>query len=65
MGLRPLPPRRASRARAGGGGAGLAIVDSLVRAHGGRVEVRTAPDRGATFRVLLPLNSGVRTEKWP
>ncbi|WP_079035038.1 ATP-binding protein [Streptomyces hirsutus] len=56
-----------SRARAGGGGAGLglAIVGSLVRAHGGRVEVRTAPDRGATFRVLLPLNSGVRTEKWP
>ncbi|MEU2978868.1 HAMP domain-containing sensor histidine kinase [Streptomyces hirsutus] len=56
-----------ARARAGGGGAGLglAIVDSLVRAHGGRVEVRTAPDRGATFRVLLPLNSGVRTEKWP
>ncbi|MFF3930687.1 ATP-binding protein [Streptomyces hirsutus] len=44
---------------------GLAIVDSLVRAHGGRVEVRTAPDRGATFRVPLPLNSGVRTEKWP
>ncbi|WP_326750948.1 hypothetical protein OH738_38105 [Streptomyces hirsutus] len=43
----------------------LAIVDSLVRAHGGRVEVRTAPDQGATFRVLLPLNSGVRTEKWP
>lgn len=54
-----------SRACAGGGGAGLglAIADSLVRVHGGHVEVRTAPDQGATFRVLLPLNSGVRTEK--
>ncbi|MCP3769977.1 MULTISPECIES: sensor histidine kinase [unclassified Streptomyces] len=54
-----------ARARAGGGGAGLglAIVHSLVRTHGGHVEVRTAPDRGATFRVLLPLDPGVRTEK--
>ncbi|WP_307813232.1 HAMP domain-containing sensor histidine kinase [Streptomyces sp. N35] len=49
-----------SRARPAGGGAGLglAIVDSLVRGHGGRVEVRTAPGRGATFRVLLPLYAG-------
>ncbi|MER7175479.1 sensor histidine kinase [Streptomyces mesophilus] len=49
-----------SRARATGGGAGLglAIVDSLVRGHGGRVEVCTAPGRGATFRVLLPLYEG-------
>ncbi|MGW6456361.1 sensor histidine kinase [Streptomyces sp. NPDC055078] len=45
-----------ARGRAGGGGAGLglAIVESLVRAHAGRVEVRTAPGAGATFRVLLP-----------
>ncbi|MET8116350.1 sensor histidine kinase [Streptomyces prasinus] len=56
-----------ARARAGGGGAGLglAVVHSLVRTHGGHVEVRTAPDRGATFRVLLPSDPGVRTEKRP
>ncbi|WP_279433648.1 hypothetical protein [Actinomadura sp. KC345] len=35
----------------------MAIVDSLVRAHGGRIEVRTAPGAGATFRVLLPPHS--------
>ncbi|WP_167738744.1 sensor histidine kinase, partial [Streptomyces prasinopilosus] len=54
-----------ARARAAGGGTGLglAIVDSLVRTHGGHVEIRTAPGRGATFRVLLPLEPGVRTEK--
>ncbi len=45
----------ASRNRAtGGAGLGLSIVDSLVTAHGGRVQVDSAPGRGATFRVLLP-----------
>lgn len=39
----------------GGSGLGLAIVAALVEAHGGRLELDTAPGRGATFRVLLPL----------
>ena len=44
-----------SRTRASGGtGLGLSIVDSLVRAHGGRVSVDTAPGRGCCFRVTLP-----------
>jgi two-component system OmpR family sensor kinase len=45
-----------SRTRASGGtGLGLSIVAALVAAHGGTVEVRTAPGRGASFRVRLPL----------
>ncbi|MBF8185843.1 HAMP domain-containing protein [Nonomuraea sp. K274] len=45
----------AGRSRAdGGAGLGLAIVSAIVRAHGGRVELDTAPGAGATFRVLLP-----------
>ncbi len=39
---------------AGGTGLGLAIVSSLVAAHGGSVELVTAPGRGAAFTVRLP-----------
>ncbi|MDX2939601.1 sensor histidine kinase, partial [Streptomyces ipomoeae] len=52
-----------SRTRAtGGAGLGLAIVQSLVTAHAGHVDVRSAPGRGATFRVLLPPPPDPRTE---
>ena len=44
-----------SRARAAGGtGLGLSIVASLVAAHGGTVDLTTAPGAGATFAVRLP-----------
>ncbi len=49
-----------SRARASGGtGLGLSIVDSLVRAHGGVVDLKTAPGEGCCFRVTLPRVSDV------
>jgi two-component system, OmpR family, sensor kinase len=44
-----------SRARISGGtGLGLSIVDSLVYAHGGTVNVTTAPGQGCRFYVSLP-----------
>jgi signal transduction histidine kinase len=38
-----------------GTGIGLAMVDHIVRAHGGRVEVQSAAGTGSTFTILLPL----------
>ena len=40
--------------KSGGLGMGLAIVHSLVEAHGGSVSARHAPDGGACFEVRLP-----------
>ena len=38
-----------------GTGLGLAIVRAIVRAHGGRVDLAPARDRGSTFTIWLPV----------
>jgi len=38
-----------------GTGLGLAIVKGVVEAHRGTIDVESAPDRGTTFRILLPV----------
>jgi two-component system sensor histidine kinase BaeS len=44
-----------SRSRAtGGAGIGLSIVNELVTAHGGRVEVRSVLGEGSAFIVIIP-----------
>lgn len=39
-----------------GSGLGLMIVQRIVREHGGRIDLESAPGRGTTFRVWLPLH---------
>jgi signal transduction histidine kinase len=47
-----------SRSRAtGGAGIGLSIVQELVRAHGGRVDVQSAVGEGSVFRVSIPMSA--------
>ncbi|MEE6295229.1 sensor histidine kinase [Georgenia wangjunii] len=55
----------AARDRAhGGSGIGLAIVRSIVHAHGGAVRATSAgPDHGALFTVELPLATAHRKER--
>jgi signal transduction histidine kinase len=44
-----------------GSGLGLAIVRKIVDAHEGRIDVASMPDRGARFRVTLPVE---HTHAW-
>jgi len=44
--------------RAGGCGLGLSVVQFIVQAHSGSVEVRSEPGKGSQFTVRLPISKG-------
>lgn len=49
--------RASNAANKPGTGLGLAIVRSIVEGHQGRVWVESSPGQGATFTVVLPINT--------
>jgi signal transduction histidine kinase len=62
---RVFEPFFTTKAEGKGTGLGLSVVDGVVRAHGGFVEVISAPGQGATFAVWLPASGAARQEVGP
>ena len=59
----PFRRSEASRRTASGVGLGLFVARRIVRAHGGRIEVESAPGSGATFRIVLPIGDAASLDR--
>jgi two-component system osmolarity sensor histidine kinase EnvZ len=53
--LRPFTRLDTARSQANGAGLGLAIVERLVKRHGGGIHVRNRTEGGLAVQIVLPL----------
>ncbi len=55
----------ARRSTVPGSGLGLHFVRMIAEAHGGRIELNSAPGEGASFRIILPLQATRAASNFP
>ena len=55
---RIMDPFFTTRKNEGGTGLGLAVCSQIVKAHSGKIEVRSTIDKGSTFKIVLPVKHG-------
>jgi signal transduction histidine kinase len=67
MGIKPealehiFDPFYTTKTSGQGTGLGLSLVYNIIRTHGGYIEAKSEVNKGTTFSIFLPINTGKET----